>query len=71
VSGSRRAGGVLRLGSGFARRGTAYEAMGTDAKKGYPKDQGIKEFQSKEEAAQYVIDTIEYINDVESITFVE
>jgi len=45
--------------------------MGTDAKKGYPTDQGIQEFQSKEEAAQYVIDTVEYINDVESITFVE
>ena len=56
---------MLRLGPGFARRGTAYEAMGTDAKKGYPTDQ------SKEEAAQYVIDTVEYINDVESITFVE
>ena len=49
----------------------AHTAFGTDNKKGYPKDQGIEEFPSKEEAYEYIKSEVDYINDDESITYVE
>mmetsp|Transcript_63017 Transcript_63017/g.149378 ORF Transcript_63017/g.149378 Transcript_63017/m.149378 type:complete len:144 (-) Transcript_63017:230-661(-) len=50
----------------------AYEGLGvTDQKKGYPKDAQIEEFGSREEAEDYIIETVDYINDKESITYVE
>lgn len=49
----------------------AHEAFGTDNKKGFPKDQDIEEFDTKEEAFDYIKEKVEYINDDESITYVE
>ena len=46
-------------------------AFGTEPKKGYPKDQDIEEFDSKEEAYEYIKEKVDYINDDESITYVE
>jgi hypothetical protein len=54
-------------------RGTraAHKAFGTDNKKGFPKDQGIEEFTSKEDAYEYIKEEVEYINDDDAITYVE
>jgi len=49
----------------------AHAAFGTEPKKGYPKDQDIEEFDSKEEAYEYIKEKVDYINDDESITYVE
>ena len=51
--------------------GAAHAAFGTDSKKGYPKDQDIEEFGSKEEAYEYIKEKVDYINDDDAITFVE
>ena len=39
-------------------RGKAYEGLGTDSKQGFPKNAQIEEFASREEAEQYIIDTV-------------
>ena len=54
-------------------RGTraAHAAFGTDTKKGFPKDQGIEEFASKEDAYEYIKEEVEYVNADEEITYVE
>mmetsp|Transcript_28239 Transcript_28239/g.44055 ORF Transcript_28239/g.44055 Transcript_28239/m.44055 type:complete len:144 (-) Transcript_28239:97-528(-) len=55
----------------FKGRRLAHEALGTDHKKGYPKDQNIEEFDTKEDAMQHIIDSVDYINDAEAITYQE
>eukprot|EP00277_Geminigera_cryophila_P003141 CAMPEP_0179416106 /NCGR_PEP_ID=MMETSP0799-20121207/6609_1 /TAXON_ID=46947 /ORGANISM="Geminigera cryophila, Strain CCMP2564" /LENGTH=142 /DNA_ID=CAMNT_0021188931 /DNA_START=277 /DNA_END=705 /DNA_ORIENTATION=- len=49
----------------------AHIAFGTESKKGFPKDQDIEEFDTKEEAYEYIKEKVEYINDDESITYVD
>ena len=49
----------------------AHAAFGTEPKKGYPKDQDIEEFESKEDAFEYIKEKVDYINDDEAITYEE
>ena len=46
-------------------------SLGSEAKKGFPKDRGIEEFDTKEEAYAYIKEKIEYINDDDEITYVD
>jgi len=55
----------------YKGRSAAYAALGTDAKKGYPKDSGVEEFDSKEAAVQHIISTVSYVNDEEGVTYEE
>jgi hypothetical protein len=85
---------VPSLGTVFKGRNLALTALGSDAKKGYPKDCGAVEFEyvqpivsslrsarysfrmvydfrTKEEAVEYIIEEVSYINDAEAVTYQE
>jgi len=62
---------IPSLGTVFKGRPVALAALGSDAKKGYPKDSGAVEFGSKEEAVEYIIAEVSYINDADAVTYQE
>ena len=55
----------------FKGKALALSALGSDAKKGYPKDSGAVEFSTKEEAIAHVIAEVSYINDEEGVEYRE
>ncbi|EKX48695.1 hypothetical protein GUITHDRAFT_151660 [Guillardia theta CCMP2712] len=55
----------------YKGRKVAYEQLGTDAKKGYPKDSGAAEFETKEAAYEHIMASVSYITDADSITYIE
>uniref|UniRef100_A0A6U4UFZ4 Uncharacterized protein n=1 Tax=Hemiselmis andersenii TaxID=464988 RepID=A0A6U4UFZ4_HEMAN len=62
---------VPNQGVVFKGKALALSALGSDAKKGYPKDCGAVEFQTKEEAIAHVIAEVSYINDEEGVEYRE
>mmetsp|Transcript_65931 Transcript_65931/g.176705 ORF Transcript_65931/g.176705 Transcript_65931/m.176705 type:complete len:109 (-) Transcript_65931:90-416(-) len=62
---------VPSLATVFKGRALALSALGSDAKKGYPKDCGAVEFSSKEEAIEHIIEEVSYINDADAVTYQE
>ena len=48
----------------------AHAALGTEAKKGFPKDLDIEEFATKEEAYEYIKQKVEYLDD-DGISFID